>query len=570
MANAVERPRGVNASATYDKKRKLWVDGKYWFDERAADRAVSFFETKLCFSTGEWAGRPFLLEGWQQDDIVRPAFGWKKADGTRRYRKIYVWVPRKNGKTELAAGVSLLALLGDGEYGAEIYSIAKDKDQASIVFNKASEMINLSPELSGVLETYKTSIFYPPLNGSFKALSGKASGKHGLNTSGLIGDEIHEWNDGELYQFMTDSESARRQPIEFLISTAGKRGGYGEEIWDECIKIRDGIIDDEETLVVIYAADQEDDWTDPKIWEKANPNLGVSKKLERMKSDCNKAKQLPRLQNSFKNYQLNIWTDQASLWLPIDMTDDEGRKFGWDQCIGKHHWSELETVLAGKTCFGGLDLSSTNDLSALCLWFPVQSGLDYPTVLMRFWKPRALLAQHSKRDKLPYEKWHEEGALFASPGNVVDYEAIRQQIYADGIKFNIAYAGQRDVESGLGGIAIDRWNATETSIKLQDEGLPVVLFGQGFASMNAPSKDIELLLLSNGMRHGGHPVLREHAKVVTVEESPTKDIKPSKAKSTQRIDGIVAMVMAKGIASTGLPNTGSTPWDDDPEFEMSI
>lgn len=545
------RPLGVGPRAEWDDAGLVWREAGFWFDERAADLAVAFFPEKLCFTTGEWAGRPFVLEDWEANDIVRPAFGWKRADGTRRYRRVFVWIPRKNGKTELAAGIALLILVGDAEDGGEVYAIASEKDQARIVFDKATAMVGKSA-LAQDLECLKPSIYCPALNASFKPLSGKPEGKHGFNMSGLVGDEIHEWKNGDLYTFIHDSSATRRQPFEFLISTAGKKGGYGEEVWDECVKIRDGLIEDLETLVVIYAADADDDWTDPKVWAKANPNLGKSVKLERVETDCKRARQLPRLENDFKRYRLNMWTEQAVRWLPIDGIDDDGNKFGWDHCKGPIDWRELEEALRGKKCFGGLDLSSTIDLSALVWWFPVQDGLETPAVLARFFKPQMFVKTHGKRDKLPYAQWVKEGALFATPGNVIDYEFIRKQIYKDAETFRVAHVGNHKRKPDQGGIAIDRWNATETAVTLQAEGLPVVLMGQGFASLGAPSKELERLVMCNGFHHGGQPVLRRHAQVVAIEGPDAADnIKPAKDKSTERIDGIAAIVNALGIAAKG-------------------
>lgn len=539
------RPAGVGKAARF--KRGAWREGEYRFDEAAAEKAVAFFPKYLCFTKGEWAGRPFILEDWEAA-IVAALFGWKRADGSRRYRRCYVWVPRKNGKTELAAGIALLVLVGDAEAGGEVYSIASHKDQAKIVFDQATAMVSKSPALAEHLATFKTSIYCPTLNAGFKPLSGKPEGKHGLNPSGLIGDEIHEWTDGDLYQFVHDGSAARRQPLEFLISTAGKKGTYGEEIWDECQKILDGTLDDPETLVVVFAADPDDDWTDEATWYKANPNLGVSKKIETMRAEARRAQQLPRLENHFKNYQLNVWTDSAVRWLPLSSVDDTGRKFGWDHCGGPTGWRDLEETLRHKVCFGGLDLSSTTDLSALVWWFPVQDGLDVPACVVRAFKPADLVKLHSDRDKLNYQRWIDEGALTATPGNVVDYAFIQEQIYRDAERFRIAHIGDHQLETGQGGLAIDRWNATETAIRLQQEGLPVVLFGQGFASMTAPAKDLERLVIANGFHHGGHPLLRQHAKVVAVETDAAENIKPSKAKSNQRIDAVVALVMAIGIA----------------------
>lgn len=544
-----ERPSGVGEAAGFDAEAGRWVDGEFWFDARAADAAVAFFEHYLCFTKGEWAGRPFKLEGWQADRIVRPLFGWKRIeDGTRRYRRCFVWVPRKNGKTELAAGIALLILLGDAEEGGEVYSIASNKDQAGISFDQASSMVGRSAALAQHLVAFKTSVYCPALNASFKPLTGKAEGKHGLNCSGLIGDEVHEWPDGDLYQFVHDSESARRQPLEFLISTAGKKGTYGEELWDESLKIAEGTIDDPTTLVVIFAADPGDDWKVEATWFKANPNLGVSKKLDTMRTEARRARLSPRLENHFKNYQLNIWTEQAVRWLPIESVDDEGREFGWNYCLGPVPWTDLDARLKGKTCFGGVDLSATTDLSALCWWFPVQPGLDVPAVIARFFKPADLFKVHARRDRLPYERWRDDGAIMATSGNVIDYAFIREQIYRDAEMFRVAHIGNQNRKPHEGGLAIDRWNATETAVKLIEEGLPVVKWGQGYQMMNAPAKELERLVLCNGFHHGGHPILKRHAEVVATETDAAGNIKPAKHKSTERIDGIVAACMGLGLA----------------------
>jgi phage terminase large subunit-like protein len=531
------RPRGVGQRAIWDDERLCWTSGEFWFDETAAQSAVDFFPRFLRFTSGEWASRPFTLEDWQQDDIVRPLFGWKRADGTRRYRRCFVWVPRKNGKTELAAGIALLLLLGDAEEGGEVYSIATDKDQAAIVFNKAAAMVGKSPALQESLLTLKTAIYCSELNASFKPLAGSPKGKHGLAPHGVIGDEVHEWNDGELYQFVHDGEGNRRQPLEFLISTAGKKGGYGEEVWNECEKIVDGTLDDPETLVVIYAADETDDWQDEATWYKANPNLGVSKKLSAMRTDARRARQSPRLENSFKAYHLDIWSEQAVRWLPIDSADDDGRRFGWRYCAGPVGWKELETKLIGKRCFSGGDLSSIADLTSLVHFFPVQDGLEKPHVLARFFKPELLIQAHAKRDKLPYDRWVDEGALIATPGNVVDYAFFKSTLFADAERFEIVNIG------------MDRFNATQTVIEIQQAGLPVEFFQQGFLSMSPPSKELERLIISNGLFHGNHPILSRHARVVAVETDPAGNIKPTKARSAERIDGIVGLVEAIGVAS---------------------
>lgn len=501
---------------------------EYWFDHAAADKAAGFFETHLRLTNGEWAGRPFRLEEWQSRDIIRPLFGWKRADGTRRYRRCFVWVPRKNGKTELAAGVALLALVGDGEPGAEVYSIAKDKDQARLVFAKASNMVARSPALSQHLDCLKPSIYCPALNGAFKPLSGKPEGKHGLSMSGLVGDEIHEWPSGDLYTFVHQSTGARRQPLEFMISTAGRRGGYGWEVWEECQRIHEDPEVDPETLVVIYAADAEDDFTDPATWHKANPNLGVSVKREYLEAECRRAQELPRLENDFRRYHLNQWTEQDVRWIPLDR---------WDASAGPIGWRELEAALAGRAAFGGLDLASTSDLTSLKWVFPPLKAGEPTIVICRFFCPEATIEQRSRRDRVAYDRWVREGALTATPGNVLDYSYVRRQIEMDAERFKVE------------GLAIDRWNATQLAVELAEEGLPIVLFGQGFASMSAPSKEFERLVLDGGLHHGGHPLLRWNVGNVAIETDAAGNIKPSKSKSSEKIDGVVSTVMGLGIAA---------------------
>lgn len=552
-AEVVTRPKALEAYANARFDGRVWWDGPYWYDERTADKAAAFFPNHLVFSEGEWAGRPFVLEPWEEHDIIRPLFGWKRVDGTRRYRRAFVWVARKNGKTELAAGVALLVLLGDAEPAGQVFSIASEGDQARIVFQKATNMVVRSATLAPKLECLNKVIYSSDLNASFRPLSGKPKGKHGLNMSGLVGDEIHEWPNGDLYTFVHDSAAARRQPLEFLISTAGQKGTHGEEVFKECQAIKSGDIDDPETLVVIYAPDEDDDWTLEATWLKANPNFGKSVKIDTFLAAFKEARQLPRKENDFKRYRLNMWTDQAVRWLPINSVDDEGRRFGWDHCIGPIAWNapEFEARLIGKKCFGGLDLSSTTDLSGLVWWFPVQAGLDTPVALPRFWKPRDLIKEHVKRDRVPYDKFIVQKALFDTPGNVVDYAFIEQQILKDAEKFRIAHYGNQKREAHEGGLAIDRFNATGTAVRLEQEGIPVVLFGQGFVSLSAPSKELERMVMCNGFHHGGQPLLRRHAQAVAVEVDAVENIKPTKAKSNGRIDGIAALVNAIGIAEKG-------------------
>jgi phage terminase large subunit-like protein len=319
---------------------------------------------------------------------------------------VFIWIPRKNGKTEFAAGLALLMLLGDAEPGGQVFSIAAEKDQASIVFNKATSMVSYSATLNGRLECLKPSIYCPQLNASFKPLSGKPAGKHGLNMSGLIGDEIHEWRNGDLYTFVHDSAAARRQPLEVLISTARVKGTHGEEVWDEC-QAHPGRRDRGAGHPGGDLRRQRRTTTgrDPEVWARANPNLGVSVKADALAEACKLAQQLPRLENDFKRYRLNI-LDRAGGALAADRRGRRQRRavrlgpMRRARGVGK-----LEAFLSGKRCFGGLDLSAINDLSALVWWFPIQEGLEFPG------RPAAAVQAGQPapgarpRDRLPYERW---------------------------------------------------------------------------------------------------------------------------------------------------------------------
>lgn len=452
--------------------------------------------------------------------------------------------------TELAAGVAILLLIGDAEPGGQVFSIARDEDQAKLVFDKATAMVQWSPELGRSLTAFKTSIWCQELMAAFKPLTGVAKGKHGLNMSGLVGDELHEWQDSSLYTFVHQSVAARRQPLEFLISTAGKRDTYGWEEWDYCCKIRDGLIDDPETLVVIYAADPDDDWTSPETWRKANPNLGVSVKREYLESECAKARQNPRIENDFKNFHLNLWTQQAVRWLQMEHWDACG--FPAPAALGKphenHRWRDFPEQLRHRRCTGGLDLSSTTDLTAL-VWCFAPAGEGEPWVLVpRFWMPEDRVEARTAQDRMPYDRWVKIGAILATPGNVIDYAFVKDQIEQDAELFDI------------GTIGVDPYNAVQLTTELQGDGFDAVFFRQGFLSMSPPAKELERLLLNGRLDHGGHPVLRMCAENVAVTRDPAGNIKPAKDKSTGRIDGIVASVNALGVALS-VPDAGPSVYE---------
>lgn len=491
----------------------------FWFDEGAAERAVSFFEKVLTHTKGEWAGQPLKLADWQADKIIRPLFGWKRADGTRRFRTAYIQIPRKAGKSTLAAGIALYLLLADGEPGAEVYSAAADRDQAAIVFEMAKQMADAAPAIRKRVQAFKRALTVSSTASSYKVLSSEAYTKHGLSAHGIVVDEVHALPDRELWDVLTTSTGARRQPLTVAITTAGfDRHSLCYELYDYACKVRDGIIDAPAFLPVIYEAAPDDDWKAPATWRKAHPGLGVSVKEEYFAAECEKAKQLPSYENTFKRLLLNVWTEQDTRWMPMDQ---------WDAC------GYALPDLAGRPCYAGLDLSTTTDITALVLAFPVGPTTH---LLPFFWVPQEGIHKRARRDRVPYDVWQREGHIEATEGNVVDYDLIRKRINELAAKYQIKE------------IALDRWNATQLSTQLAGDGFEMIAFGQGFASMTAPTKELEKRVLGRQINHGKNPVLRWMASNVSVNTDPAGNIKPDKAKSTERIDGIVAALMALGRA----------------------
>lgn len=521
-----------------------------WFDHDAADAAVAFFEHHLRHTEGEWYGQSFRLSDWQRDRIIRPVFGWKRADGTRLIRVLFLELPRKNGKTELAAGIALLILVGDGEPGGQVYSMAVDKEQASIVFNKAVVMAALSPALSEALDPYTTSLYCPELVASFKPLSRSPGGKHGFSPSGAVADELHEWPDGELHDVVHKGAAARRQPLEVLITTAGQSGiGYGWEVHEKAMEILRGERIDPTFLPVIFAADAEDDWTSPETWKKANPGYGNSVKPDFLATECRDAIGHPRKEADFKRFHLNVWVDQGQA-TGLDMA-------AWDRC-------RIRPVslasLAGRPVFGGLDLSTTTDLTALAL---VARRTDGPgwDVWWRFWLPvasRQKLAERCRRDRVDYDKWIAAGYIRETVGDTVDYDVIRAEITGKGDGADaLARAWVPVIEAvDLAELAIDRWNASQITTQLGNDGVTVVPFGQGFASMSSGSKELERAVIASDLNHGGNPVARWMAGCVAFATDGRDNIapvKPDRRRVPKRIDGIVASIMAIGRAMVAQP-----------------
>ena len=439
----------------------------------------------------------------------------------RRYREAFIFEPRKCGKTELAGGLGNLLTFADGEPAAQVYCAAADREQARLVFNAAKSMVLAEPELLARGRVFLNSIVVEATGSVLKVVSAEAYTKHGVNAHGVIIDELHAQPNRELVDVLTTSTGARRQPLIIYITTADfDRESICNEKYDYACKVRDGIITDPAFLPVIYEAKRDDDWTSPAVWARANPNLGVSVSREYLERECKRAQETPTYENTFKRLHLNLRTQQDVRWLSIET---------WDACGDE---PVDESALVGQACFAGLDLSTTTDVSALSLVFPDSDGTV--AVVSRFWIPGDNAEKRERRDRVPYQTWCRQGLIDMTPGNVIDYDRIRSAINELGRRFDIRE------------IAIDPWNSTQLALQLQGDGFEVVTFGQGFRDMTAPTKELEKLVMSGKLHHGGHPVLRWMASNVAVETDAAGNLKPSKKKSTERIDGIVATIMALG------------------------
>ena len=434
------------------------------------------------------------------------------------------------GKSELAAAIALYMLAADGEQRAEVYGCAADRDQASLVFDVACDMVQLSPALLKRCKLHKSkkNIYFEPTGSNYKALSAEVAGKSGFNVSALIFDELWVQKDRRFYDMMTVGTSdARKNPLHFIITTAGNdTNSICYELHQKAKDILDGRKNDPTFYPVIYGVDEGDDWTDPAVWKKANPSLGITIGMDKVEAACESAKQNPGEENSFRQLRLNQWVKQSVRWMPMDK---------WDACA----FPVTEKELEGRVCYGGLDLSSTTDITAFVLVFPPLDESGRYIVLPYFWVPEDTLALRVRRDHVPYDLWAKQGHLMTTEGNVVNYRAIELFIEQLSKRFNIRE------------IAFDRWNATQMSQDLDYMGLEVVDFGQGYKSMSPPTKELMKLVLEKKLSHGGNPVLRWMMDNIFIRKDPAGNIKIDKERSTERVDGAVAAVMALDRAIRG-------------------
>ncbi|CUN36087.1 terminase large subunit [Blautia obeum] len=513
------RPKGYPKLKNYKPSQFMLPTSHY--DKKKADRAVTFIEN-LCHTKGKWAGTPFWLLPWQEQ-LIRDIFGIVKPDGNRQFRTAFVEICKKVGKSELAAAVALYLLYADNEPSAEVYGAAADRQQASIVFDVAKQMVEMSPALmkrSKLMGATKRIVNYSNA-GYYQVLSAEVGGKHGFSVSGLVFDEIHTQPNRQLYDVLTKGSSdARQNPLHFIITTAGNdRHSIAYELHTKAVDILEGRRVDPTFYPVVYGLKDDEDWEDEANWYKVNPSLGYTVDIERLRDAYREAKQNPADEITFKWLRCNMWVSSTVAWIPDAIYMRGNEPIDMD-------------ALAGRDCYAGLDLSSTGDITALVLIFPPRDEEEKYVLLPYFWIPEETISRRVKANSVPYDIWEKQGYIMSTEGNVIHYDFIEKFIMDLSEKYHILE------------IAVDRWNATQMIQNLEGEGFTIVPFGQGFSSMSAPTKEFYRLLMEGRIIHGGNPVLRWMAGNVVIDTDPAGNIKVTKAKSKEKIDGIVAAIMA--------------------------
>ena len=495
-----------------------------YYDNAAAKKAISFFKY-VPHVKGELGGKPIKLELWQEF-FIGNIFGWKKGEN-RRFREVYLEVARKNAKSTMLSAISLYSLLCDNEPGSEIYSAATTRDQSKVVFDISSQMLRQSKFLKGKLGNFKTSIFtndgskYEPLSSDYNTLDGK-------NVHMAVIDELHAHKSRDIYDVIKTATGSRRQPLIVSITTAGyDRHSICYEMNQYTKRVLDNTVQDDTFFGLVYTIDDGDDWKNENVWVKSNPNLGISVKIDDLRQKSKQAIEIPSSLNSFLTKHLCVWTESFSRWITNE---------AWDACNDTIKTEEL----IGQTCYAGLDLSTTQDVTALVYVFPyvIPGKL---AILCRFFIPSDNMRKRIQRDRVPFDVWVRNGYVIATDGNIIDYEEILRKISNDMTTYDIRE------------IAFDRWGATKIVQSLQQIGFDnskdtcdrkLIDFGQGFASMSTATKELERLVLSGEIIHNGNPVLNWMMSNVVVSQDAAGNIKPDKSKVADRIDGVVALIMA--------------------------
>jgi phage terminase large subunit-like protein len=499
--------------------------GLFYFDEAEASRVVSLIRM-LRHTKGALAGQHFGLQPFQEFILVS-VFAWKRADGTRRFRRCYVEIARKNGKTEFAAAVGAIMAFFDGEAGAETYSAATTKDQAKLVFDASTSMVKSlmkdSASFKQATKVYAKSITGPG-GGAIKYVSSDFDTLDGLNPSCAIIDEYHEHKTNGILQVMQTGMGSRHEPLLFVITTAGfNLESPCYRLRKVCIDILEGRLQDDSQFAAIYALDDDDDWQDPTSWHKANPNLGLTPTMEFMESQLQAAiNEGYTAQTQFRTKNLNQWMRASKVWIDHHVYMGNAATYTLEDMKGLH-------------CYGGLDMAATTDLCAFSLFFPAQEGLPVPRFLTWYWLPEETAHMRKLQDGVSYPEWAANGHIYLTSGNVADYVQVATDI--------IDIVAQVRMHS----MAYDRAYAIQTVLLIQDSGIAITPFGQGFISMSLPTKEYERMIVGGQMQHNSDPVKAWMMGNVEIMKDAAGNIKPDKKKSKEKIDGIVSDIEALGL-----------------------
>ncbi|KFL27039.1 terminase [Devosia sp. 17-2-E-8] len=542
-----------------------------WFDRAKADRIVAKWPEIFRLTDDRFDGVPFKLLLWQEI-TVRLLVGWKKPievidprthqpaiEHVRVFRRLDLWIPRKNGKSEFLAALGVLFFVMEPISGAQGFVFGRNEDQGRIPFAKMQAIIEkavgLKEDAQGnarIINNDK-SIYIRTTSALCQLLTGSPDGKHGRSPTVILGDEIHEWRTRELADTLRQGTGARLQPIELYASTAGrKQSRIGFEWFEESMAIMRGDVDDPSTLVVFFGIDEDDDWEDEGVWRKANPSLGLTPTLDYLRGEHRKAKGKPAQEAVFKCYHLNLWVDAVSGWIP---------RAKWAACTrDAKSWRKLYELHKGRKAFVTCDVSSTRDLSCVMIVLPPDGDARDWVIIPQFWVPQETLDARAAEDKrVDWRKWIADGALSVTPGDFVDQNFVMEAILQAGRDFDLL------------GFGYDPWNAGKLVADLQTQGMDAELMvemRQGHATLGEPTKEFERLIFAAKIEHGGHPVMSWMMGHCTVRFDHNLNYVPDKKSSLDKIDGPVAAVMGIGLAQTDIEQTPTSPWDD-PEFSLS-
>lgn len=513
---------------------------RFYYDEVAAESAVRYIESNIRHVKGDLAGQLLKLEEWQKNEIIRPLFGWKKlSDNTRKFTSAYIEIPKKSGKSFLAASMAAIFLDIEKEGGSEIVGVAWGRKQASLVFDATKEVIKKSPRLNKKCRVFRNTITAPDHVGGTKKyhiLSKEAGAEDGLNPQLAVIDELHEHKNGNVVEMVEKSMAARKQPLSFVITTAGSDlYGIGFQRHQYSIDVVNGIYTDDNLLVCIYGADNNDDVYSEETWKRVNPNYGVSVYKEAYERESQKARASSASLNSFKRYYLNIWTQSADGWIS-DVVWQESTKYTKKWANKAEIAKEVERLgLNQYPCYGGLDLSSRSDITAFSLVWDL-NGAYYS--LNWYWLPEDKGTLSADAKNIEYREWVNRGYITETQGNVVDYDFVIHKLEELSKEYDIV------------SVAYDPYNSQHIAPKLMDIGFDLIEFRQGFLSMNAPSKELEAAVMSRNFEHFGDPVLRWMAGNAEVATDPAGNIKIIKDRNRpeKKVDGIISNIMAFGLA----------------------